>query len=125
MKLEVGKFYKTRDGRKAEVIREFNNSAEGKDYKFLVFVTNKEEGDEEESYSVTENGRYVKDEKYGEDLLDEWADIVHKEKLIYAYHLLNGDVMLSDNNFVKASLMDILKIKYSSDGKASIEVLKP
>lgn len=65
MKIEVGKFYKTRDGRKAFVYRKYGT-------KFIFVIINNDSGE----FSCNESGRpfdemfYISDR----DLIKEWKD---------------------------------------------------
>ena len=66
LKLEVGKFYKTRDGRKAWIIEKSHNWDA---YPFIV-ATPKEPG----FYYVAKDGRRFIDDVDGTDLVAPWED---------------------------------------------------
>lgn len=62
-KIEVGKFYKTRDGRKAWVV----SRQQDEHYPYIIAVL-----DEVDAYAVTKDGRFYDDRPYSFDLVGEW-----------------------------------------------------
>lgn len=67
LKLEVGKFYKTRDGRKAFVYTNTGNAA----YPCWVVLVNSSEGG---TYCCTVDGQYTTNEEHNKDLVDPWEE---------------------------------------------------
>lgn len=65
LKLEVGKFYKTRDGKKAWVV----SYKQGLHYPYIVAVL-----EHEETYTVLENGCFGFENPVSEDLVAPWEE---------------------------------------------------
>ena len=63
LKIEVGKFYKTRDGRKAWVV----SRQQDEHYPYIIAVL-----DEVDAYAVTKDGRFYDDRPYSFDLVGQW-----------------------------------------------------
>ena len=63
LKIEVGKFYKTRDGRKAWVV----SRQQDEHYPYIIAVL-----DEVDAYAVTKDGRFYDDRPYEFDLVGQW-----------------------------------------------------
>lgn len=63
LKIEVGKFYKTRDGRKAWVV----SRQQDEHYPYIIAVL-----DEVDAYAVLENGCLYDDKPYAFDLVGQW-----------------------------------------------------
>lgn len=69
MKIEVGKFYRTRDGRKAGIYRTDANHSEYSIHGYVVELN----GDEYSS-SWYSDGRYFPTWEHGADLIEEWQE---------------------------------------------------
>lgn len=67
LKLEVGKFYKTRDGRKAFVYTRTEDAA----YPCWVVLVNSSEGG---TYCCTVDGQYTTNEEHNKDLVAPWEE---------------------------------------------------
>lgn len=67
LKLEVGKFYKTRDGRKAFVYTITEEAA----YPCWVVLVNSSEGG---TYCCTIDGQYTTNEEHNKDLIATWEE---------------------------------------------------
>lgn len=67
LKLEVGKFYKTRDGRKAFV---YTKTDEGK-YNCWVVIVNSDVGG---TFCCTANGEYTANKESEKDLVEPWEE---------------------------------------------------
>lgn len=65
LKLEVGKFYKTRDGRKAWVV----SRQQDEHYPYIIAVLGKVD-----AYAVTKDGRFYDDKPYADDLVAPWEE---------------------------------------------------
>lgn len=63
LKIEVGKFYKTRDGRKAWVV----SRQENEHYPYIIAVLGKVD-----AYAVTKDGRFYDDRPYAYDIIGPW-----------------------------------------------------
>ena len=63
IKIEVGKFYKTRDGRKAWVV----SRQQDEHYPYIIAIL-----DEVDAYAVTKDGRFYDDRSYSFDLVGQW-----------------------------------------------------
>ena len=63
LKIEVGKFYKTRDGRKAWVV----SRQQDEHYPYIIAIL-----DEVDAYAVTKDGRFYDDRPYSFDLVGQW-----------------------------------------------------
>ena len=63
LKIEVGKFYKTRDGRKAWVV----SRQQDEHYPYIIAIL-----DEVDAYAVTKDGRFYDDRSYSFDLVGQW-----------------------------------------------------
>ncbi len=64
-KIEVGKFYKTRDGRKAWVV----SRQQDEHYPYIIAIL-----DEVDAYAVTKDGRFYDDRPYAYDLVAPWEN---------------------------------------------------
>lgn len=64
-KIEVGKFYKTRDGRKAWVV----SRQQDEHYPYVIAVL-----DEVDAYAVTKDGSFYDDRPYSFDLVSPWEN---------------------------------------------------
>ena len=62
-KIEVGKFYKTRNGRKAWVV----SRQQDEHYPYIIAIL-----DEVDDYAVTKDGRFYDDRPYSFDLVGQW-----------------------------------------------------
>ena len=65
LKLEVGKFYRTRDGRKAWVV----SRQQDEHYPYIIAVL-----DEVDAYAVTKDGRFYDYRPYSFDLVGPWEE---------------------------------------------------
>lgn len=65
LKLEVGKFYKTRDGRKAWVVSRHQDEH----FPYIIAVLGKVD-----AYAVTKDGRFYDDRPYEFDLVAPWEE---------------------------------------------------
>lgn len=65
LKIEVGKFYKTRDGRKAWVV----SRQQDEHYPYIIAVLGKVD-----AYAVTKDGRFYDDRPYEFDLVAPWEE---------------------------------------------------
>lgn len=65
LKLEVGKFYKTRDGRKALVVSRHQDEH----FPYVIAVLGKVD-----AYAVTKDGRFYDDRPYAYDLVAPWEE---------------------------------------------------
>lgn len=65
LKIEVGKFYKTRDGRKAWVV----SRQQDEHYPYIIAIL-----DEVDAYAVTKDGRFYDDRPYEFDLVAPWEE---------------------------------------------------
>lgn len=65
LKLEVGKFYRTRDGRKAWVV----SRQQDEHYPYIIAIL-----DEVDAYAVTKDGRFYDDRPYSFDLVAPWEE---------------------------------------------------
>ena len=65
LKIEVGKFYKTRDGRKAWVV----SRQKSEHYPYIIAVLGKVD-----AYAVTKDGRVYNDRPYAYDLVAPWEN---------------------------------------------------
>ena len=63
LKVEVGKFYKTRDGRKAWVV----SRQQDEHYPYIIAIL-----DEVDAYAVTKDGRFYDDRSHSFDLVGQW-----------------------------------------------------
>lgn len=63
LKIEVGKFYKTRDGRKAWVV----SRQQDEHYPYIIAIL-----DEVDAYAVTKDGHFYDDRPYSFDLVGQW-----------------------------------------------------
>ena len=65
LKIEVGKFYKTRDGRKAWVV----SRQQDEHFPYIIAVLGKVD-----AYAVTKDGRFYDDRPYEFDLVAPWEE---------------------------------------------------
>ena len=63
LELEVGKFYKTKNGRKAWVV----SRQKDEHYPYIIAIL-----DEVDAYAVTKDGRFYDDRSYSFDLVGQW-----------------------------------------------------
>ena len=63
LKIEVGKFYKTKNGRKAWVV----SRQQDEHYPYIIAIL-----DEVDAYAVTKDGRFYDDRPYSFDLVGQW-----------------------------------------------------
>ena len=63
LKIEVGKFYKTKNGRKAWVV----SRQKDEHYPYIIAIL-----DEVDAYAVTKDGRFYDDRPYSFDLVGQW-----------------------------------------------------
>ena len=63
LKIEVGKFYKTKNGRKAWVV----SRQQDEHYPYILAIL-----DEVDAYAVTKDGRFYEDRSYSFDLVGQW-----------------------------------------------------
>ena len=63
LKIEVGKFYKTKNGRKAWVV----SRQQDEHYPYIIAIL-----DEVDAYAVTKDGRFYDDRSYSFDLVGQW-----------------------------------------------------
>ena len=63
LKIEVGKFYKTKNGRKAWVV----SRQQDEHYPYIIAIL-----DEVDAYAVTKDGRFYNDRSYSFDLVGQW-----------------------------------------------------
>ena len=63
LELEVGKFYKTKNGRKAWVV----SRQQDEHYPYIIAIL-----DEVDAYAVTKDGRFYDDRSYSFDLVGQW-----------------------------------------------------
>lgn len=78
MKLELGKAYRTRDGRKAEVL--FIVPEEYSDEYPVVLGT-----EDDERIDTTYEGKYIKGYKNEEDIVSEWREPIKIEGWVNVY----------------------------------------
>ena len=64
LKIEVGKFYKTKNGRKAWVV----SRQQDEHYPYIIAIL-----DEVDAYAVTKDGRFYDDRSYSFDLVGQWG----------------------------------------------------
>lgn len=106
MKLEVGKYYKSRDGRKWKCVHEYEN----RDDYYYVCV----ECGEGYCDSFPENGRFLLNGKQnGNDLICEWVEPVVREVEVAFWVTKEGSVRASQDLSYWGTPIAKVKVKFT------------
>lgn len=105
MKLEVGKYYKSRDGRKWKCVHIFND----RQYNHVLLI---DENKCEKTIYTNLDGTIFNNYTHSEnDLISEWVEPIEHELDVCFYRDINGEVYCDVVKFDEDSIGSLAKVK--------------